>query len=213
MNTIYIDLDGPILDTSQRHYEVYSDILRKYGDKPLPHKKYWDLKRDITPLNEILSLTKSIRILENFKEEWIKKIENSKFLKYDKLQPKSKEALKRLHGNRLVLVTLRQDKSKLRQQLKEFGIEEFFEKIMNENSSNTAWKQKADMIKKDKSSNGIVVGDTEADILAGKYLKIPIISVTNGIRNSTKLKKFKPELIVRSLYDSVPLILNSKFGL
>ncbi|MCH8276159.1 MAG: hypothetical protein IIA50_01265 [Bacteroidetes bacterium] len=51
---IYFDLDGPILDVSERYYEVYKNSLPK-GSKVLNKKTYWNLKRAAVPEEIIFS--------------------------------------------------------------------------------------------------------------------------------------------------------------
>ena len=40
----FFDLDGTILDTSQRYYSIYYNIVKDLGGSPLTKKVYWDCK-------------------------------------------------------------------------------------------------------------------------------------------------------------------------
>ena len=52
---------------------------------------------------------------------------------------------------------------------------------------------------KNKSIKGIIIGDTETDIVSGKEFGLYSIAVENGIRSKTMLKKCKPDMIISSL--------------
>jgi len=57
--TLFIDLDGTILDVSKRIYYVYRDILKKKNEKYLSQKDYLRLKRGKIPIEKILGKTKA----------------------------------------------------------------------------------------------------------------------------------------------------------
>ena len=46
---IFLDLDGTLLDTSERHYKVYKDILDSKGLKSHEKEDFWDLKPYLCP--------------------------------------------------------------------------------------------------------------------------------------------------------------------
>jgi phosphoglycolate phosphatase-like HAD superfamily hydrolase len=52
-----------------------------------------------------------------------------------------------------------------------------------------------------------VIGDTEADILAGQAFNIPTIALTCGIRSCQKLKQFHPDSIQENLLDAARYLL------
>ena len=51
---IFFDLDGPILDVSEKYYKVYADILSQKGFRVLSKTEYWDAKRNKIPEYDIL---------------------------------------------------------------------------------------------------------------------------------------------------------------
>lgn len=214
-HTIYADLDGTILDTKKRHYSVYSGILRKHGYKPLNISEYWRLKTAGKTYKEILKRSNAQRIAGVFRAEWLHSIEKKEYIALDLLQRSAKKSLTALLPFRLVLVTLRQKRRNLIWQLERLGIKDHFSAILSAppSRSRQPWKQKANLIKKDNQNNrkGIfIIGDTEADVLAGRLLKIPAIVVTSGIRNSKWLLKLKPKFTAQKLSDAVQIIKKSK---
>ena len=78
---MFWDLDGPILDVSDKHYSLYQDILLENNMRILTKKEYRKLKRSGSSLNVILSKTNSEIILNLYKDNIISKEEalNSKF--------------------------------------------------------------------------------------------------------------------------------------
>jgi len=51
---IFFDLDGVVFNVFRRNYQVYKEILKKYGKSPLAFKEYIDLKRKKISFQEIL---------------------------------------------------------------------------------------------------------------------------------------------------------------
>ncbi len=218
MGTLYLDLDGTIINTSKRHYAVYSAILRRHGYKPLSQAAYWRLKRADRPYNEILRFSHvSQAHVATFHAEWLQEIEKPRYLACDVLQPGAKRALSSLSSLsslcpfRLILVTLRQKRRSLLGELSRLGIRNFFANVFSATPSKTPWEQKAELIrkdgiKKDGKKESFIIGDSGADILAGRALGITSIAVTNGIRSKGALRKLRPKFIARSLPEAACLI-------
>lgn len=50
---IYVDLDGVILDVSERLYQIYRELMMEFGGSCLPKGKYWQMKKTKTPIPEM----------------------------------------------------------------------------------------------------------------------------------------------------------------
>ena len=121
---ILIDLDGTVLNVSERIYQVYREILRGYDKKFLPKKEYLKLKREKRPIGEILKKTEAKDILLKFEKEWKEKIEDHYFLNFDMISLSTKKTLLYLKNNyKLVLVTLRNHPKRLTIQLRDKKID------------------------------------------------------------------------------------------
>lgn len=201
--TIFIDLDGTILDVSERIYRVYRDILKKKNKKYISKKDYLRMKREKAPIEKILKKTSTEDISSQFKKEWKKEIEKPYYLSLDRLSLRTKKVLywlKKYH--KLVLITFRCHPRRLFDQLKERKIWDFFDKILiiPAGSYHSKWKLKYKFIKKygnyDKKS--IIIGDTETDIFAGKKLGIKTVAVINGMRSKKFLQKYKPDILIEN---------------
>ena len=52
---IFWDLDGPILDVSDKYFTLYKNILLDNNMQALSKKEYWSLKKSETTLSDITS--------------------------------------------------------------------------------------------------------------------------------------------------------------
>ena len=199
MKVVYFDLDGPLLDVSEKYYQTYSDILIENDFEPLNKTLYWELKRNKTPELEILRLTKAELIYEKYKILRKSIIETDKYLKYDSLQDGAEEVLNSLFDlkYKIFLVTLRSSRSQLESQLKQFKIHKYFECILSSGlETDPRWKIKFDLIsnhgKDHPYKNSFFFGDTETDIISANELGLRSVAVLNGIRNLEKIKAVSP---------------------
>jgi phosphoglycolate phosphatase len=201
---IFFDLDGTILDVSERNYQVYKNILKKYNRKFLSKKVYLELKRNRTPIQEILKKTNADDIIKQFKKEWDDLIEKEEYLKLDKISQNRKFFLLKLKKKySLILVTLRHNQDALYYQLREKKLINIFHKILviSGKKAKNKWKVKLKLIKSfgKYDGNSIMVGDTESDILTGKKLGIKTVAIWSGMRNKKILKKFKPDYLFKDI--------------
>jgi len=210
---IYFDLDGPLLDISERYYMVYKSICDRYGFCSLSKDKYWKLKKSKTPVEQILALSGARIEVDEYIKDRLQLIETKEFIQYDRLFTFTHKVLVELKQScRLVLVTLRSNYENLMWELKKFEIDRYFDQIYSGNDHISDWRVKKELILKDPLLNShvsLVVGDTEVDILAGKDLKMnQTIAVLSGIRNRESLATFKPDLIIQDI-SRLPLIVES----
>ena len=179
---IFLDLDGPILEGKVRHYTCYKDIIQKYGGNILDIDTYWDMKRSKITRDILLSKSNFQETYEIFFEEWMKNIEDEKYLVLDILKPHVHEVLNiwKEFTNSIVLVTMRQNRKFLIQQLKNLAVYDFLDEIIDcppqrKNTKYEALKNKA-------FNSAIFIGDTEEDTNTAKMLDIKSIGITNGLR-------------------------------
>jgi phosphoglycolate phosphatase-like HAD superfamily hydrolase len=125
-------------------------------------------------------------------------------LHQDQIQPGVKWALALLYsqGVQLVLVTLRQQAQAV-QMLRDHGLESLFSGVWGADDEQAAYFNQAEhktellrqAIQYFPNLPAWMVGDTEADILAGQAANIPTIALTCGIRSQAYLQKFQPSEI------------------
>jgi len=202
---MFWDLDGPILDVSKKYYTVYSDILLEHKEEPISKNKFWALKRSKAPIEDILTVTNSQKIIKKYKKSWIEKIETKNYQKFDTLQTDIINVLNKCaERRRLVIVTLRRNRKRLLTQLRDLGIIHYFKDVLSSGVDiQPRWQIKYNLITNylhDKNKDKhIIIGDTELDILAGKNLYFYTIAISNGIRNDKILLKSNPDYIFQSI--------------
>ncbi|MFY4787731.1 HAD family hydrolase [Aliarcobacter butzleri] len=183
---IFLDLDGPLLEGKYRHYRCYEDIIKKYGGTALEIDYYWELKRNKITRDIVLEKSNFQENYEIFFKEWMTNIENEKYLNLDSLKPEVIETLKSWENitDKIVLVTMRQNREYLLKQLDKLGVLFLFDEVIDcpPQRKNTKYEALKDKI----FSNAIFIGDTEEDTNTAKMLGIKSIGITNGLRN----KKF-----------------------
>ena len=198
IKNIYVDLDGTLLDVSDRLYFLYRDLLKEWDiDNILTQAKYWKLKRNGKSEKEIIKNVLNEKQANDYLKKRIVLLESWSYLESDRLFPWAKEILNSLGSKyRVVLVTKRGKKENLQKQLQGFGIVNSFDLVISEAET------KDKLINEDESftkQESIIVGDTEEDILSGKKLGIGIVAVLSGLRDRPYMESLKPDYIIEDL--------------
>lgn len=208
---IFFDLDGPILDVSEKYYRVYSDILSQNGFKVLSKSEYWNAKREKIPDLEILQRSIAGPFLESYLYERKLLIESDPYLMYDKLQDGAVQVLEKLsENNELILVTLRTYPEQLQKELRHLNLDKYFAAVLTSPAeSSPRWTIKVSLIKNFLAgktiTGGVMIGDTETDILAGNSLGYRTVGVLSGIRSRRLLSEAQPSYLVDTIRDILDL--------
>jgi len=215
--TIFFDLDGTILDVSERIFKVYKDILKNKNKNHLSFKRYLMLKKNKVPLLEILKATRAEDILPYYKKEWDKLIEKPSYLELDQVSNQRKQALLSLKKDyQLILITLRNNSKELYSQLRKEEIDKIFDKILvsSRKSLDSEWRIKAEILRRYKKidKDSIIIGDTEIEILTGKHLGIKTVAVVNKMRTKKILKELKPDILIKDISELKNGILDLKIS-
>jgi phosphoglycolate phosphatase-like HAD superfamily hydrolase len=127
-------------------------------------------------------------------------IENFEYLKHDRIIQGAERVLEELMLNhQLILVTLRNNSKTLFQELEYFDLKKYFTRILSLDNNHGDWRIKVKLIQESgtlANQNSMIVGDTEADIIAGKNLRIKTCAVLSGIRTKELLEKASPDIII-----------------
>jgi phosphoglycolate phosphatase len=202
--TAFLDLDGPILDVSLRHYRVYADGVTRLGGAVVDRETYWSAKRNKTPDREILAQNGLREAADAYHAIKMELIESPSYLAHDRLQLGAADTLRRIAKRfRLVLVTLRHSELALSAQLDALGIRAGFSNVLSApGDAGNRWETKRDLVARAGLVAGegdFFAGDTETDILAGRALGITTVAVCNGIRDERYLRPLAPDWIIPSL--------------
>jgi len=202
---ICIDLDGPILDVSERYYRVYRDTLNSIGIEPMGRVSYWNLKRNKISETEILTRSGAFDtdLVKDYLKARDERIESAEYLLFDQAWHETLETLNILRSQRaLALVTMRTSKELLERQLERLKLLDAFDCILASGPglvANDRGEQKARLVRdcyKDEHLAGWFIGDTETDIQSGRLLGLRTAAITFGIRTSQHLDAFSPDVLL-----------------
>jgi phosphoglycolate phosphatase-like HAD superfamily hydrolase len=131
---------------------------------------------------------------DDFSKKWMNEIESHEFLEWDAPFENIHCSLELLNESwRLVLVTGRQHEDRCVSQLRRFGWNHFFDRIL-------VTKQvisKQDLIRSlcPVHEGDMIVGDGPEEILAGRDLGIDAVSVLSGATSFERMVKYSPDEI------------------
>ena len=213
ITTVYLDLDGTLIDVSERYYRIYKELALSTEGNPLQKAEYWRLKRKAVSESELFSQMGLFEESADLLALRAEKLEAAEYLKYDQLISATLETLNFLKARaQLVLVTLRKDGTKLEQQLQGLGLSSFFRHTLCANQPIDSHAiPKATLISEKpwfKIKGSLIIGDSEGDISAGKVLGIKTIAVLSGIREREILVRYEPDYIIDNLAALPPLFDN-----
>ena len=108
---IFLDLDGTLLNTSERHYRAFIDVLSHLKLRNVLSKEdFWNMKRTGKKTIYLLPVKNPRDYNRQFSEEWLKCLEKKAYLKLDELFRGSTDVLSILKPEfDLVLLTMRQN--------------------------------------------------------------------------------------------------------
>ena len=233
--TLFCDFDGPIVDVSERYYSTYQiglaelqSVYRAAGVtlpvRILSKEQFWSMKQERTPDAEI-AMRSGLQgqQIDQFMQRVNRIVNEPALLHQDQLQPGVRWALALLHAQRvrLVLVTLR-CQIQATQMLQSYGLDHVFSEIWGTQDASAAYSNQSDhktqLLEKaianlswvnHSPAHAWMIGDTEADILAGKAMSIPTIAVSCGIRSHSYLQKLQPTRIHTDLLSAVHHLVGS----
>ena len=199
------DLDGPILDVSERYYRLYRDLISEFGGRPASKSTYWEQKRDSVSEMTIFRATGlEPGLYESYRQLRIERIERLDYLSYDRGQPYIESILRKRANRKLVLVTLRRSAENLKVQLRELRLNSLFDHLLCAEANSAVEERvkiKVKLVQNIFSAemiSGWMVGDTETDVLTGKHLGLRTVAVTYGIRTERRLKASSPDRLLSS---------------
>ena len=201
MSILYFDLDGTLVDVRKRHYAAYADTMRELGLTPLPEQTYWDARRDGASNADLMGNVDA-ECHSRFAEKWLARVESPSYVRLDTLIPGARATLAALRESyELVLVTMRQDRASLLEQLDELSLRKFFSAVYSRDGSDEP-QSKSKLIRLFGNSvrdGATVIGDSEADVEAARDLGIESVCVTSGVRSRRYLDGLEPDEVVSTI--------------
>ena len=207
VNTFLFDLDGTLIDSSKDIAIAVNYALEKLGKSPLPegeiikHVGYGGRK-----LMEGVLKTEDKKVIDEgvrlFREYYF-----SNPAEYTVLYPYAEELLLKLKekGKKTGIVTNKYEDIS-RKILKKLGIEELIDVLIGGDTTDRKKPEPEPVlfaVKKLGSvpQKGVMIGDSEADIQAGKNAGLKTVLVTYGFGKTDLALSFKPDFVIKSLKD------------
>ena len=211
MHTIYLDFDGTVLDISGKYWRLHDDLTEELGGPAVEPDAFWQMKRQGARIADIWPDSPK-ELHERYAAEFVRLIEQPQYLQYDGPHEGAVAALTQLATDyRLVLATMRRDADTLQAQLRDLDLARFFEAVLHSAHLSPGDSGKDALIRQDPTlapGSSVVVGDTEAEVHAGKSLGMPSVAVLDGLRDRARLEPLGPTHIIASLRE-LPALLYS----
>ena len=215
IEAVIFDLDGTLLDVTERYYLGYKEAASTYG-LPIPGKqKILELKKEGLTGFEILK-----KVYPKEEQQKLKKLDkirasitnSNDYTEKDKPFANSLAALEKLKSNNLKLFAITLRPKKFNRQLANMGLVRFFNGIMNIEGrrAKTAYFIKAAKKMKLSTFECISVGDSPGDISGAKKCGVKAIGAEYGLVGKDRLLEEKPDYIAKSPDHVLEIILSIK---
>lgn len=218
------DFDGPIMDVSERYYQVYLYCLAQLSGSldqvvTLSKPEFWELKRSQVPEKEIAKLSGFVNEeqVNTFAQLRGVTVHTDPYFQYDRLIESAIPALELVQssGFDLAVITMRRSRE-IEPVLDQYNLRRFFPSdrifcLDNDYVKTVDIQDKPKLMKLaqetlPKFEQQWMIGDTEADIISAQGYDVPAIAVLSGIRNKVQLEKYKPSQIFADLITAVTSI-------
>ena len=203
---LFFDLDGPILDVSPRYVTLHNALLEEFGLRGMDAGLYWQRKREVCSEEKILEQIGVRDRAAEYVRRRLELIETRPFLACDRPWPWTASVLTSLmEHHALVVVTARAQRGALVDQLKKLDLLQYFQEILSTPAGHNVGQQKAALIRdylgrlQLPGGDHWMIGDTEADIDAGKRLGLMTVAVLSGIRDEKHLRAAAPDHILNDI--------------
>jgi phosphoglycolate phosphatase len=209
-------------DRFYREFSPQPQLSKNLPSPVLTKEQFWQMKQNRVPDREIAKRSGlSEEKIDFFLARVMKIVNRPDLITQDKLQPGASWALNllRTQGTKLILVTLR-DRLEATSILEQYGLRYLFTGIYGTDNSQAAYQNYAEvkthlldramkhhLPAMANSHDSWMIGDTEADIIAGKAMGIPTIGLTCGIRSYQQLIQLQPTSIEPDLLSAAHRLL------
>lgn len=224
MLRLITDFDGPIIDVSERYYQVYKYCLehsKQPGQsvKQLDKAEFWQLKKSRVPeiqIGIISGLEESQA--KNFSKLRRQTVHTPSYFSCDSLAPGAIAALEKVQaaGIDLAVMTMRRV-NELDYAFNRYELGKFFPKnrcycltndyIKTRDIDDKPLLMERALAELPAAQDTWMVGDTEADIMAAKNHGVKVMAVLCGIRDREQLQLYNPDLIVETLSEAVDIVI------
>lgn len=194
--TIILDIDGTLINSSNRHYLLLEELLKSENMKVhLDKEDYLNYKRSGgNNLNYMISrLLLDEEVACKINQEWIAQIENKNWIKYDNLYEDTIDFLENIKKRNVNIYYLssRHNKENLMDELEELGIKKYANQIYIVDTKNQIEEKRKiiSKIKKEHQDSIYMIGDTEVDYYSAEKNNIKYMILNRGFRSKSYFDK------------------------
>lgn len=219
---VFCDFDGPIVDVSERYYQTYQKGLLAMealqleagepalGIQPLSKVQFWEMKqRRVADIEIALRSGLPKALFEVYMQQVNQIVNHPSLLEWDRVQPSAQAALRyfKRRNMRLVLVTLRHP-HQVQSFLQAEGLGHLVDEVYGAWDVNAAHanrvEQKCELLaeaiaQQEQQGHNIqdswMVGDTEADVVAGQKMGLSTAALSCGVRSADYLSELAPSKV------------------
>lgn len=206
MNIIF-DLDGTLIDSSERMYRLFCELVPYCT---LSKEEYWEYKRNKINHQMLLSMLYPNIKYESFNRKWMPKIEGECYIVMDKLYPDTISVLETLKSKyKLNLLTARQSKDTLVRELEHLGIKKYFSNIFTTGGLMTKEELLEISCHTDieiSDVNNYFISDMGRDIQLGNKMGYTTIAISHGFMSAEKLMEYEPDYLINELSEIIGII-------
>ncbi|MGQ9641464.1 MAG: HAD family hydrolase [Candidatus Bathycorpusculaceae bacterium] len=201
---LLLDLDGTIVDSIEAYLEAAKTAFIAIGKKNFDAKIVIEIPKRLEqnlPINDIVKAADEQKFLDFYLKTYYRVTAEK-----TRLIPNVQNAIKRLAEKaKLALITMRYvPKERITEELEGFGLAKYFQHVTTALDTHSPKPSPEALIKCAEklciqTCDCAVVGDSVADVRAGKNAGAKTVAVLSGIFSRRELVKEKPDLILESL--------------
>jgi len=201
---ILLDLDGTLVDSKDAYLEAVKAAFAATGQKMVDTKIVTEIPKRLEqnlPINDIVKGDDPQKFLEAYLKAYYQVTATK-----TKPIPNISKTIKKLSEKaRLALVTMRYvPKKEIVEELEKFGLAKCFQHVITALDTRNPKPSPEALIKCAKQmgvkiSECVVVGDSVADIKAGKTAGAKTVAVLSGIFSREELQRERPDLILENV--------------
>jgi HAD superfamily hydrolase (TIGR01509 family) len=201
---ILLDLDGTIVDSKEAYLEAVKTAFKTIGQRMVDAKIATEIPKRLEqnlPIKDLLKGIDTQKFLDTYLVAYYQATSTK-----TKLVPKISDTLEKLSKKaKLALTTMRYvPKEEVSKELEKFGIAKYFQHIITALDTLDPKPSPEALIKCAKQLDiqmceCVVVGDSVADVKAGKNAGAKTVAVLSGIFSREELENEKPDLILESV--------------
>jgi phosphoglycolate phosphatase-like HAD superfamily hydrolase len=212
LGPLFLDVDGVLLDPWPRYVRLHEDLLGQLGAESLGAEAFVEAKRARASVEELTGLPPALA--REYQRRWNQLCEAPAYLELDRWLPQASTALRLLNARyAVVLVALRRKPDAFRAELKALGFPAVAQTLVASPAGARAWQTKERLLRSSPlfTRTGVMIGDTEVDVRAGKALGLTTVAVRGGLRSDALLARESPDLTLDGVAE-LPAALRSLFA-